>query len=687
MRSLLRPTFAFFWLCAAVVTGTAQPAATLIPLPAGWRLATEFMADFPRAGLQLYVFEATAPATPAKVFCLAWDPTAPTVAFKPVLAATPRTPTQFAAQETGKVYAALNAGFFGGNQSFSLVQSAGVVASPNVKSLARTFQGASVSYFPTRAAFGISASGVITTDWIYSVGAANTPIFAYPAPSPNRLNVAPQPVPTATFPAGGVPWIMEHAIGGSPMLIKDGEVRVTDAEELIDINNLTSRPRSAIGYTAAGIVLLVAAEGDNAPGPAGFNLVQFANLLRSLGCVGAVNLDGGGSTSLVVGGQRTVRPGDGTERPVISALLLVDPAGANAPVTAPQIAHQPWDTPVAAGSNATLQVAATGGGLTYRWSRNGLPLPGATLPSYALTSVSAASAGVYNVTVTNALGTVTSRSATVSVVAAPPGELSSLSTRADSGVGADVLIGGFSMRTAPGTVLARGIGPGLAQFGVTNFLPDPKIELLTDTGVSLATNDNWNAATITPVAATLGAFPLAPGSLDAALFHPLAPGGHSVVASGLGAVPRGNVLIELYNASPAGSGAGVLANLSARARVPARDGALIAGFVIRGQASLTVLIRAIGPALFAFGVADALPATRLTLERDGEIRFTNSGWASVANALELREAARQTGAFPLFPGSADSALLVTLAPGGYTAVVESPTGAGGVALIEVYEVR
>jgi hypothetical protein len=188
------------------------------------------------------------------------------VAFKPVLALTPRTPTQFAEQEPGKVFAALNAGYFGGNQSFSLVQHAGVVASPNVKSLSRTFQGTSVPYFPTRAAFGITGSGRPTTDWIYSVGTGNTPVIAYPAPSPNRLGVAPQPVPTTASPAGGVPWIMEHAIGGSPMLIKDGEIHVTDAEELIEINNTTSRPRSAIGYTASGIVLLVAAEGDNTPG-------------------------------------------------------------------------------------------------------------------------------------------------------------------------------------------------------------------------------------------------------------------------------------------------------------------------------------------------------------------------------------------------------------------------------------
>lgn len=687
MRSRHRSVFALLWLCVALGTGSAQPASTLIPLPAGWRLAPEFMADFPREGLQLYILEAAAPATPAKVFCLAWDTTAPTVAFKPVLASTPRTPTQFAAQETGKVYAAINAGFFGGNQSFSLVQHAGVVASPNVKSLSRTFQGSSVPYYPTRAAFGINASGRLTTDWIYSIGAGNTPILAYPAPSPNRLGVAPQPVPTAAFPADAAPWVMEHAIGGSPMLVKDGEVRVTDAEELIDINNTTSRPRSAIGYTASGIVLLVAAEGDNAPGPAGFNLVQFAQLLRSLGCVGAVNLDGGGSTSLVVGGQRTVRPSDGAERPVISALLLVDPSGSTVPTAAPQIVHQPWDVPVAVGATATLQVAATGGGLAYRWLRNGIPLPGATLASYTLAAASPASAGSYTVTVTNALGTVTSRAAVVTVVSAPPGELSNLSTRADSGLGADVLIGGFVLRSAPGAVLARGIGPGLAPFGVTGFLPDPHIDLLTGTGLSLATNDNWNPAAIAPVAAALGAFALSPGSLDAALVQSVSPGSHSVVASGLGATPSGNVLIELYDASPASSGRGVLANLSARARVPAADGALIAGFVIRGQASLTVLIRGIGPALFAFGLSDALPATRLSLVRDGETRFTNTRWSSAANALELREAARRTGAFALAPGSADSALLVTLEPGAYTAVVGSPAGAGGVALVEVYEVR
>ena len=66
---------------------------------------------------------------------------------------------------------------------------------------------------------------------------------------------------------------------------------------------------------------------------------------------------------------------------------------------------------------------------------------------------------------------------------------------------------------------------------------------------------------------------------------------------------------------------------------------------------------------------------------------SDSRLAAVVYAVYACQAARQTGAFALVPGSADSALLVTLPPGAYTAVLDSPTGAGGVALVEVYEVR
>jgi exopolysaccharide biosynthesis protein len=108
------------------------------------------------------------------------------------------------------------------------------------------------------------------------------------------------------------------------MLIKEGTIVMTDKEELISINNTSSRPRSAIGYTANGFVILLAVEGDNAvAGYAGLNLSELAAMLKDLSCTHAINLDGGGSTSLVISNRTTVRPGDnGVERPVASALLI-----------------------------------------------------------------------------------------------------------------------------------------------------------------------------------------------------------------------------------------------------------------------------------------------------------------------------------------------------------------------------
>jgi exopolysaccharide biosynthesis protein len=108
------------------------------------------------------------------------------------------------------------------------------------------------------------------------------------------------------------------------MLLRGGLVNISDVAELININNTTYRPRSAVGYTANGIVLLLAVEGDNASaGYPGVNLSELANILKQLGCTDAMNLDGGGSTSMIISGRLTVRPGDaGVERPVVSAVLI-----------------------------------------------------------------------------------------------------------------------------------------------------------------------------------------------------------------------------------------------------------------------------------------------------------------------------------------------------------------------------
>ena len=131
-----------------------------------------------------------------------------------------------------------------------------------------------------------------------------------------------------------------------------------------------------------------------------------------------------------------------------------------------------------------------------------------------------------------------------------------------------------------------------------------------------------------------------------------------------------------------GATAARLANLSTRGRVTAGE-PLVLGFAIAGTESRRVLVRGVGPALNVFGVADALPATRLQVHNTaGVLLASNQGWNS---AVEAAQVATLTGAFPLANGSADSAAVLTLAPGTYTIQIDDPRGNGGVALAEIYD--
>ena len=299
------------------------PPTTLLTLPAGWKLSTLLTASFP-SGIQLYFFDTLYLGKKTKAFCLAYDSKKTNFEFKPVLAAAAKKPSDFYKEEPGVVYACINGGFYGSNQSYSMVQYNNTVLSANIKSVSRALNGVNTAYYPTRAAFGMNASGEPVSAWIYHVGAGLNDVYSYPVPSPNAEGSAPQAEPTALFPAGGSRWVTTAAIGGSPMLIRNGTIQISDVAELININNTTSRPRSAIGANSSGLVIVLAVEGDNtSAGYAGMNLAELAAMLKDLSCTNAINLDGGGSTSMVVGNQLLVRPGDnGVERPVVSAVVI-----------------------------------------------------------------------------------------------------------------------------------------------------------------------------------------------------------------------------------------------------------------------------------------------------------------------------------------------------------------------------
>ena len=141
-----------------------------------------------------------------------------------------------------------------------------------------------------------------------------------------------------------------------------------------------------------------------------------------------------------------------------------------------------------------------------------------------------------------------------------------------------------------------------------------------------------------------------------------------------------------------------LVNISARAFVGTGGNILIGGFVIGGNTPQTVIIRGDGPALAGFGLSGALPNATLTLSSSSGTVAVNSGWnnapgvgnAAIGGIVVQRLTAAlsaKVGAFALTSGSNDSAIVVTLPTGAYTAQVTGANGATGVALVEIYELR
>lgn len=391
----------------------------------------------------------------------------------------------------------------------------------------------------------------------------------------------------------------------------------------------------------------------------------------------------------------------------IETLQADDLAGAAAlydgSVSAPSIAAQPADGAVQVTGSYTLNVAAAGSGpLTYTWTFRATgaitsePFRLATGPSYTIGSVQPADAGTYSVTINNPLGTVTSRSAALAVTPIASSSdtlLANISTRGSVGTGDRVLIAGIVIRgEGPKNIIIRAIGPSLARYNIQATLADPQLTLFNAAGQVMAQNDNWgtaaNAGQLPGVFNRLGAFELEPGSRDAALLVSLPPGNYTAQVSGVGNT-TGIALVEAYDADaePAKTNPRKLVNISTRGFVGTGENVLIAGLVVAGPGPRTYLIRAVGPTLAtsSFNLTGVLNDPLLQIYQGENLLRENDDWNSPASAqAALREAATQVGAFPL-QVTRDSAMLVTLQPGNYTAKVSGFTGGTGIALVEIYE--
>jgi hypothetical protein len=368
-----------------------------------------------------------------------------------------------------------------------------------------------------------------------------------------------------------------------------------------------------------------------------------------------------------------------------SATLTVNAAGGPpVPVTI-ELQPMPASTPV--GGEANFTVAVTGDStLTCQWLKNQSPIAGATGPSFGIVDAQTSDAGTYEVVVSNGFSTAYSFPTPLTITpAGPPSRLTNLSVRGFSGTGANALVIGFVVGgTGSENTLVRAVGPTLSQFGVTGLLADPQLTVLASNQSVVASNDNWGGTpALTAAFAQAGAFALPAASLDSAVVTSLPSGSYTTQVAGANG-GTGVVLMEVYDDDTGPSPTARFINLSARGMAGSGASVLTVGFVITGPSSETVLVRAIGPTLASFSVTGAMSNPEVTVFNSGGAAVaSNDVWGGTA---ALQAAFTAVNAFALPANSADSAVVITLPPGAYTAQVTGANGSTGIALLEIYEV-
>jgi surface antigen len=331
----------------------------------------------------------------------------------------------------------------------------------------------------------------------------------------------------------------------------------------------------------------------------------------------------------------------------------------------PWITMQPTPPPegVNVGSGAVLAVGASGSSpLSYQWYFNGSPISNATGTTLSLSNVQLSAAGLYSVDVTDSEGNeVTSTGATLIVNAPVASNIASQPISQTVSSGNTVV---FTV-TPSGSVQASSRAANFSAMSDQSTTYQWQFN-----GVNL-TDGNGISGSAGPELLLQGVNSTYSGNYSC------------IVTTGAGSVTSntaGLVVTTVLNP-------GLATSISTRAFVGTGDNILIGGFYVVGSTSRTVLIQALGPALGPLGVSDFLARPELSIHQTQNghdvTLYSNVGWGS---SQVLLAAAASVFATPvLSQGSADSELLLTLPPGGYSAEVGGADGGTGVALCAIYE--
>lgn len=246
-----------------------------------------------------------------------------------------------------------------------------------------------------------------------------------------------------------------------------------------------------------------------------------------------------------------------------------------------------------------------------------------------------------------------------------------VSTRASAGLGENVMVGGFIVNgNGDKRVVLRALGPSLSQAGVSGVLIDPVISLYDSKGVLMESNDDR---------LDLGGLsnPLLPTDpSESFLLAILPPDSYTAVVEGANGT-TGVALVEVYDLEPGDSR---VANISTRADISFPGDVMIGGFIVGDGDPTEVIVRALGPSLATFGVENILSDPVLGVyDSNGTLIASNDNWRSTQEQ-EIEATIPPT-------NDLESAIVATLAPGPYTALVRDANHATGVGLVEVYNLE
>jgi hypothetical protein len=233
------------------------------------------------------------------------------------------TPSQYYTAEDSP-YVVVNGTFFSfeTNQNLNVIMRNGKLEGYNVPALKK--KGTDSFYYPTRSAIGITKDGRADVAWLFTDTAEAYPFAFQDRPILARGTTSDPVLSDLRTLDQWRWWKMWTAIGGGPVLVKDGLVNVTNKEEQMFPNgDKDKHPRTAMGYTSNNKLIILVIQG-RFPGVAeGATLEEEAKIFVDLGCVEALNLDGGGSSCLLVNGNETIQPSDkGGQRAVPGVFII-----------------------------------------------------------------------------------------------------------------------------------------------------------------------------------------------------------------------------------------------------------------------------------------------------------------------------------------------------------------------------